>query len=147
MTSSVKSAFCRTVMQRSISTLVLLSLASLVVGCGDDDNGSGDSGDAPGEACAVDYPCMMDSTLCFAVGFPSSCRNGGLCVGDGAALACAMPCDSDAECATGEVCFLDCEEPLFNGHCVHPYAREGLLSFPFCMTPGERRGGVAGALP
>lgn len=138
---------------KNLGALVVVALA-LLAACGDDSDSGGDGGDdsiggddAPGEACEIDGVCPSSATLCFGAGEPSSCQGGALCVGGPSGVACAAPCASDADCAKGpaSVCLLDCEEPLFNGHCVTPEQSTELSSFPFCTTPGSPRRGVAGS--
>jgi hypothetical protein len=130
-------------------SIVALLIAAFQTACGDDADDSGGGGDAPGEPCAIDDPCPDDAWMCYAVGLLSSCRDGGLCAGVASGLTCATPCDTDADCAQTDptfVCFVGCEEPLFNGNCIDPAARDELLTYPFCEEPGDSRGGVAGAL-
>jgi len=92
--------------------------------------------------------CQASSTLCFAVGVDSSCEGGGLCSGDANGMTCAFSCRTDADCADQSataVCFFDCLEPLFDGHCVEPAVGDALISFPFCDTASEPRSGVSGS--
>jgi hypothetical protein len=134
-------------MVRRSSSLALLLLSMLLGACEDDGDGADESGDAPGAACEIDSACPDSYSVCFGVGFPSSCRGRGLCAGAPGALTCAYECGSDADCAEQSptaVCFFDCIEPLFDGYCVEPTLGATILGFPFCDTPDDPRGGVAG---
>ena len=125
-------------------------LSMFFAACGDDSgDGAEESGDAPGAACEIDGVCPDTYSMCFGVGFPSSCRGGGLCAGAPDGLSCAHPCDSDADCTEQSptaVCFVDCIEPLFDGYCVEPAVGDAIMTFPFCDTPDDPRGGVSGGL-
>lgn len=137
-----------TLLRRGRAAFLLVPALLLAMGCGGDDDAEEDGGAAPGEACDSEAQCPVEASFCFAVGEYSSCRSGGLCVGDGSGLSCSAACDGDADCAseaTATACLQGCAEPLFNGFCVDPSVRDDLLTWEFCETPGERSRGIGGS--
>jgi hypothetical protein len=137
---------------RLAAACVALLAALAAGGCGSDDD-EGTPGDPPGALCRSERVCPGRAWLCFAAGVYSSCDEGGLCsavtdpaTGVPAEPTCAYPCQADADCepiASGMVCLLDCENGLFNGHCVPPAVASELLDHGAC-TSASRDPGVAG---